>query len=158
MTYQKPQLFFLVTLRIFIGWHFLFEGLIKLFNPGWTAKGYLLSSQGIFSGLFIDLAESGLVGFTDGLTIGILIGVGTFLILGIREKYVAFAGMALLFLFYLSHPSWPGLQETGPVEGNYLIVNKNLIEIAALGVLAYFPTGAEFGLELILKRPARQLA
>ena len=39
----------------------------------------------------------------------------------------------------------------GPAEGNYFIVNKNLIEIAALGVLAFFPTGQIAGLGVFIK-------
>ncbi len=38
MQYNKNQLFFMAGLRMLIGWHFLYEGLIKLFNPGWTSK------------------------------------------------------------------------------------------------------------------------
>lgn len=146
--YSKPQAVFLTLLRLFIGWHFLFEGLIKIFNPGWTAKGYLLGSQGLFAPLFRSLGESSLVGVTDWITIILLIGVGLTLILGIFEKWGAFAGMLLLAFFYLSYPSWPGLPAGGPVEGNYWIVNKNLIELVALGVLAYFPTGHWSGLEV----------
>jgi len=156
MTYQKPQLFFLVALRLLVGWHFLFEGLVKLFNPGWTAKGYLLSSQGLFSPFFRNLAEGSLLPVSDGITIAVLIGVGLLLILGIGEKIAAFLGMGLLFLFYLAYPAWPGLPATGPVEGNYFIVNKNLIEIAALGVLAFFPTGHLLGLGVFRRQSVKR--
>jgi thiosulfate dehydrogenase [quinone] large subunit len=151
MSYSKSQLVFLSLLRIFIGWHFLFEGLIKIFSPGWTAKSYLLSSQGIFAPAFQWLGSSSLLGLVDVATIGLLVFVGLTLILGVFEKWGAFAGMLLLAFFYLSHPSWPGVAATGPAEGNYWIVNKNLIELVALGVLAYFPTGAWLGLEGYLR-------
>ncbi|NRA47766.1 MAG: hypothetical protein HRU12_01415 [Phaeodactylibacter sp.] len=52
MTYSKPQLFFLTLLRLFVGWHFMFEGLIKILTPGWTAKGYLMSAQGFLAPFF----------------------------------------------------------------------------------------------------------
>ena len=42
----------LVLLRIAIGWHFLFEGLSKLFTPGWTAAEYLATSRWIFAPIF----------------------------------------------------------------------------------------------------------
>ncbi len=158
MRYNNAQLFWLIALRFFIGWHFLFEGLIKLFNPGWTSKGYLLSSQGIFSSWFTSLAESSLLTIANYLTIFVLIGVGLVLILGFLEKSAAFAGIGLLLLFYLSHPAWPGLEATGPVEGNYFLVNKNLIEIAALGVLAFFPTGHLVGLGIFRNPGKGQLA
>ena len=145
-------------MRLFIGWHFLYEGLVKLFNPGWTAKGYLLSSEGFLSPLFRWLGESSLLAASDWITTLVLIGVGLCLTLGYWEKQAGIAGMALLALFYLAHPAWPGLPMTGPVEGNYFIVNKNLIEIAALGVLAYFPTGHLAGLGVLFKSPKVQPA
>ncbi|MCB0637551.1 MAG: DoxX family membrane protein, partial [Lewinella sp.] len=154
MSYTKPQVFFLSLLRIFIGWHFLFEGLTKVFNPGWTAKGYLLSSQGIFASLFKSLGESSLLGVVNVMTIILLLFVGLTLILGIFERWGAYAGMLLLAFFYLSHPSWPGLEAAGPAEGNYWIVNKNLIEFFALGVLALFPTGRRIGLDVFRSGPA----
>ncbi|WP_291869758.1 hypothetical protein [Maribacter sp.] len=35
-----------VLLRLFIGCHFFYEGIIKLYNPEWTSFGYLASFQG----------------------------------------------------------------------------------------------------------------
>ncbi|MFC2090769.1 DoxX family protein, partial [Bacteroidota bacterium] len=43
----------LLTLRTFIGWHFLYEGIVKLASPTWSAHDYLLNSKWIFSGFFI---------------------------------------------------------------------------------------------------------
>jgi thiosulfate dehydrogenase [quinone] large subunit len=146
MTYSKPQLFFLTALRLFAGWHFLFEGFIKFLTPGWTAQGYLLSAQGPFAPFFQWLGSDALIGISDTLTAVALSAVGLTLILGIWEKAGAYIGIAMLAFFYLAHPSWPGIPAAGPSEGNYFIVNKNLVELAALGVLAWFPTGHLLGL------------
>jgi len=32
--FSNSQLFFMVALRIVIGWHFLYEGILKLMNQG----------------------------------------------------------------------------------------------------------------------------
>lgn len=52
---------FLVLLRISIGWQFLYEGLWKQQTQStakpWTAKGYLLSSQGPFRSTFRGMVE-----------------------------------------------------------------------------------------------------
>ncbi|MGH7454304.1 MAG: DoxX subfamily, partial [bacterium] len=45
-----------------------------------------------------------------------------------------------------------GLTYSIPTEGSYLLVNKNLIEMAALIVLALFPTGTIIGLDVFFKR------
>ena len=38
---NKCQLYGLVTLRVLIGWHFLYEGVSKLINPYWSSAAYL---------------------------------------------------------------------------------------------------------------------
>ena len=43
-------------------------------------------------------------------------------------------------------------------EGTYLIVNKTLIEAAAVCVLLVFNTGAIAGLDLLLSRRRRRVA
>ncbi|MDX5478206.1 MAG: DoxX subfamily, partial [Cyclobacteriaceae bacterium] len=44
LKYSTAQSSALVLLRLLIGWHFLYEGVIKLYSPAWTAKGYLMSA------------------------------------------------------------------------------------------------------------------
>jgi len=56
--YTNIQLTALVTLRVLIGWHFLYEGIAKAMNPYWSAGGFLSESQWIFSSLFIAIANS----------------------------------------------------------------------------------------------------
>ena len=55
--HQNTLKFVFTVVRIFIGWHFLYEGLAKLFSP-WSSAGYLLESQWLFSGLFHRIAEN----------------------------------------------------------------------------------------------------
>ena len=45
MHYRRAQLFALVLLRLLIGWHFYYEGLIKVFSSTWSGKRYLMSSE-----------------------------------------------------------------------------------------------------------------
>lgn len=151
LTYSKSQVTSLVILRLLIGWHFLYEGVLKLYSSSWTAKGYLLSSQGFMKGLFQWMAGDSIVGVIDAINIVILVGAGVVLILGVWTRAASLAGCILLLLYYLSHPSWPGLLE-GPTEGNYWLVNKNLIEAVALLVIYAFPTGKYFGLEVFFKK------
>jgi thiosulfate dehydrogenase [quinone] large subunit len=48
---NNSQLYGLVTLRVLIGWHILYEGVSKLINPYWSSAAYLLDSKWIFSDL-----------------------------------------------------------------------------------------------------------
>jgi thiosulfate dehydrogenase [quinone] large subunit len=146
--YSGFQLISLVILRVFTGWHFLYEGLSKLVNPDWSSVGYLLDSQGAFSELFISLASSpSLLRVIDFLNIWGLIFIGLGLILGILTRYAIAGGIILLVFYYLSHPPLVGFKFSAPSEGSYLWVNKNLIEIAALWVLYMFPSSKIIGLD-----------
>jgi thiosulfate dehydrogenase [quinone] large subunit len=146
--YSSGQLYALVALRLLVGWHFLYEGVVKMYNPSWTAKGYLLSAS-ILKPFFGWLASGSMSTFVDYANIIALLVVGVSLLIGFKTKWASIIGMCLLALYYLAHPAFPGLPQ-GPSEGSYWIVNKNLIEIAALWVIMLFPTAWAFGLENIL--------
>jgi len=151
LNYSKGQLNSLIILRIFIGWHFLYEGVLKLYNPAWTSKGYLLSSQGFMKGFFQWMAGDSLIGVIDALNIVILVGVGIAFILGMWTRIAALAGCCLLLLYYFSHPALPGFEQ-GPAEGSYWLINKNLIEAVAMVVIYQFPTSKYFGLESLFRK------
>lgn len=139
-------------LRILVGWHFLYEGIIKAYNPEWSAKGYLLTAE-TFAGFYQWLASDSLIGLVDALNVVILLLVGFSLVLGIFEKQGAFCGIALLLMYYFAHPAFMGSAKL-VTEGNYWIINKNLVEAAALFVLYTIPTGSYFGLEVLTKKTA----
>ncbi len=140
----------LVLLRILIGWHFLYEGVIKAYNPAWTSKGYLLSAS-ILKPFFAWLSGDSLISVIDNLNILGLMAVGIRLLMGIRVRWGCIGGMLLLLLYYLAHPPFPDLPQ-GPAEGSYWVVNKNLIEMAALFVIFQFPMTSVFGLEKIFSK------
>ena len=49
--YSKSQLTVLIILRVFIGWHLLYEGIAKVLNPYWSSAEFLMESKWILSGL-----------------------------------------------------------------------------------------------------------
>lgn len=153
MVFSSPQKFWLVVLRMAIGWHFLYEGVAKLANPNWSSAGYLLDSEGFLKGFFNYLAANPTVlNVVDQLNIWGLILTGLFLITGFLSRYAIIAGVGLLSMYYLSHPPFIGMRFAMPSEGSYLIVNKVLLELIALAVLFVFPTNREFGLDRFIFR------
>lgn len=152
----------LVALRLVVGWHFLYEGLAKLSNPYWTSAGYLADAHGWFSGLFLWIAASPTaVTIVDYLNIWGLTLIGLGLLLGLLTRPATITAIVLLALYYLAAPPLVGYQYAMPTEGSYLIVNKILVELAALVVLLAYPTGASWGLDRFLHRargPKRPLA
>jgi thiosulfate dehydrogenase (quinone) large subunit len=148
--FTRLQAWTMVILRILIGWHFLYEGVIKAYNPSWTSKGYLLSAT-ILKDFFIWLANDSRISVIDNLNIIGLIAVGISLLVGIKVRWGCIGGILLLLLYYLAHPPFSDMPQ-GPVEGSYWIVNKNLIEMAALFVIYQFPLTSVFGLENLFIR------
>jgi thiosulfate dehydrogenase [quinone] large subunit len=148
----------LVTLRILIGWHFLYEGLAKLTNPYWTSAGYLAESQWWFKGLFLDLAANPtLLTLVDYINIWGLILIGLGLMLGALTQVATISGIVLLALYYLAAPPFPGLSYSIPAEGSYIVVNKVLIELAALVVLLAFKTGRILGVDRLVQERRQAL-
>jgi uncharacterized membrane protein YphA (DoxX/SURF4 family) len=138
---------FLILLRMGIGWHFLYEGLVKLLSPGWTSAPFLAESRWLFSSAFQWIAaHPAVLWVVDRLNVWGLVLIGLALVLGAFSRFAAVSGIVLLSLYYLASPPLPGLPTNG-AEGSYLIVNKNLVEILALCVVAAFPARGFFGLE-----------
>jgi thiosulfate dehydrogenase [quinone] large subunit len=148
---QRFQTGALVALRMLIGWHFLYEGLAKLTNPYWTSAPYLADSKGWFGPLFEGLAASpAAVTVIDALNAWGLTFIGLGLLLGLLARPAIIAGIVVLALYWLAAPPFPGLEYAMPAEGSYLIVNKVLIELAALVVLLAFPTSRQYGLDRLV--------
>jgi thiosulfate dehydrogenase [quinone] large subunit len=151
--YSKIQMLALVGLRVLVGWHFLYEGIVKLLNPNWSSVGYLMGAQGWFSGLFHSIGRNAtLVGIADFVTIWAMIIIGLALTLGFLLRPASIVGMILLAMFYLAYPPFPGVESSAPVEGTYVVVNKNLIELFALMVVMAFPTAHYYGIERFFTR------
>ncbi len=152
-SYSTAQLAALVTLRVFIGWHFLYEGIAKMLNPGWTAASFLLESKWIFASLFHAMALNPVIlKAVNLMNIWGLTAIGLGLIVGCMTRTATVAGMAILVMYYTCNPPLVGLTYSVPAEGSYLIVNKNLVEFAALGVLFLFPNGNIIGFDRLLGR------
>jgi thiosulfate dehydrogenase [quinone] large subunit len=162
MSLSRPQMTAVVVLRVLIGWHFLYEGLSKLANPGWSAAGYLSQSRGPFAGLFRWMAaDPSVLSDVNLLNKWGLTAIGLGLILGCFTRLASAAGLLVILLFYLCNPPFVGYFYSIPTEGSYLIVNKNLVEAAALAVVLVTGSGRVAGLDRIihalLRRGARPL-
>lgn len=146
--YSKPQLWMLVVLRVAIGWHMLYEGIVKLLNVNWSSVGYLMDSQGWFAGIFHAIAGNpDILKIADFLNTWGLILIGLGLILGLFTKLSSYGGIALLGLYFLSHPPLINAAYAIPSEGSYMFINKNLIELLTLVVLVLFPSGKIIGID-----------
>ncbi|MBI9071795.1 MAG: DoxX family membrane protein [Melioribacteraceae bacterium] len=141
--YTFLQLAFLVILRMFVGYHFLYEGLTKFFNNNWSAEGFLLQSEGFLSEFFHFIAESpDLLNIANYLNIygQILIGIG--LIIGFGTRVASWSGALLLLLYYIANP---------PSE-NFVFIDRNMIELNAMLILSVFNTSKYIGVDFLVKK------
>jgi thiosulfate dehydrogenase (quinone) large subunit len=153
----------ITMMRVLVGWHFLYEGVSKLSSPSWSAVGYMRVARGPFAGFFHWIAnQPNLLDNANLITMYGLTIVGVLLILGLFTRAAAIGGMAFILLFYLCNPPFVGYFYTIPTEGSYLIVNKNLVEVAALSVILLTRSGLFAGLDrivhLLLARKPRLVA
>lgn len=164
------QQLMLVVLRMLVGWHFLYEGYAKLLHPAWgrdgrplgewTSAGYLKAATGPLAGFFHSMGDASWIGRLDLVVALALIAVGLSLLLGLFTQLGCLGAAGLLVMFYVS--AIPMGMPDPRAEGSYLIVNKNLIELAAVAVLFAFRTGRIAGLDgwsgrsRVLAAPAKE--
>lgn len=144
MKYSLTQLIVLIILRVVIGYHFLYEGVDKLFQETWTSAPFLLQANWIFKESFHEIANNQtLLQISDLLNIWGQILIGISLIIGMYSRISVYFGILLLLLYYIAVP--PFLQ-------NQLFIDKNLIELFCFIVLAIFPTSQFLGVDYLLKK------
>ncbi|RPH89493.1 MAG: DoxX family protein [Calditrichaeota bacterium] len=151
--YTNVQKTALVILRVLIGWHFLYEGVAKLLKGTWSAAGYLSQARGILAPFFTWIANTdSVLTVVNLMNIWGLIAIGLGLIMGCFTRAASYAGMLLILLYYLANPPFVGFFYSIPMEGNYLIVNKNLVEMAALFLIAVTHSGYYAGLDRLIQK------
>jgi thiosulfate dehydrogenase [quinone] large subunit len=141
----------LITLRVLIGWHMLYEGLVKIIDPYWSSAAYLKQSTWIFTDLFHAIAESTFwLSFVDILNPWALCMIGIALIAGLFTKPAGIVGSVLLLIYYLANPPLFSQDAMIATNGQTIIVNKLLIEAAALFAVSLFPTGRIIGIDHLI--------
>jgi uncharacterized membrane protein YphA (DoxX/SURF4 family) len=143
---NKTTTWLLTILRIAIGWHFLYEGIAKLFNPNWSSSLYLMESKWLFSGFFHWLiGNNTTLQIVDFLNIWGLILIGICLFLGLFTRLSAIGGALLLLLYYVANP--PFVLSSIPPQSHFYILNYNLIEAFVLIVFASLRQDYLWGLQ-----------
>ncbi len=122
-------------LRVAIGWHFLYEGISKLFIENWSSQAYLANTSGFLSGFYHWLAGGEtLVSVVDFMNIYGLILIGLALFIGMFVRAAAAGGILLLVLYYFAYPPF-GTSLFGGADGHFFIVDRNFIEALLLLLL-----------------------
>ncbi len=142
----------ILSLRLVMGWVFLQAGLDKLFDPGWTAAGFLenaIPAGNPFQETFQAMAGSPLV---DGLVIWGLTLIGVALLLGILVRWSSFWG-AIMMLFFWAASLEGGLLQGLPLAHGW-VVDDHIVYILLLFGLGALGAGRILGLDKALEDTA----
>lgn len=131
----------LQVLRWLIGWHFLYEGVWKLFQAkGWSCLSYLDGAQGPLAGLFTWMAgQKWLVAFGDQAVMWGLVLIGLALITGVFARAAAVFGMLLMAMFYCAQPPEPFAAAVSGADGRFLLLERNALEALGFLLVAVMP-------------------
>lgn len=129
------------VLRFVVGWHFLYEGVWKLMQKGgWSCLSYLDNAQGPLAGLFKWMASQGwIVSVGDWAVMLGLTLIGLSLITGVLARVASFFGILLMLMFYSAQPPEPFATAMSGADGRFFLLERNMIEIAALGAVIFIP-------------------
>jgi thiosulfate dehydrogenase (quinone) large subunit len=151
----------LFLLRVLVGWHFLYEGYFKLVAPAWahdgarlspwSSAGYLTQASGPLGALLRRAMSAGWTPTIDVLVTGALLAIGLSLVVGLWTRWGCAGALVLLTIFYVTAIPLDGVPRDGST-GAELIVNKVLIEWAAVAVLWSFRAGEVGGIDSLLRR------
>ncbi|MDR3261714.1 MAG: DoxX family protein [Tannerella sp.] len=136
-------------LRMAIGWHFLYEGIVKLTATHWTSESFLNNTHGFLSGFYHWLAAVPVrLEIVDYLNIFGLLLIGFALIIGIFGKWASVCGAFLLTLYYFAYPPF-GISLLSASNGSVYIVNPLFVEAAVL-VFLFCLKEKGYGLEHLI--------
>ena len=140
----------ITALRIAIGWHFLYQGAIKLFADEWSAASFLNNTYGFLSGFYHWLVASPVrLDIVNFLNIWGLILIGLALCIGLWSKWASIFGVLLITLYYFAYPPF-GISLLGS-DGTTFIINELFIEGAIL-VFLFFNKEKGYGLDDLVQQ------
>lgn len=144
----------MLGLRLVMAWVFLQAGLDKLFDPEWSAEGYVdpASEFGVgeanpLSGFFAEMAAN--AGMVDPLVVWGQVLIGLALLLGVLVRFAVFWGAVQMLLFWLASLEG-GLLAGLPVQHGW-VVNSDIVYILLLFGLGAWGAGRVLGLDAMLE-------
>jgi len=135
----KSQKISLFLLRISLGWLFFYAGITKVFNPEWSAAGYLQGAK-TFAGFYQWLLQPEILPIVNFLNEWGLTLLGVALILGVFVRLSSVLGAILMLMYY-----FPALEF--PYIGHSYIVDEHIIYVLILLLFANLRAGRVWGLE-----------
>ncbi|WP_254768571.1 DoxX family protein [Salinilacihabitans rarus] len=137
---------FVLALRLMMGFAFLYAGIEKVLEAGWSAQGYLANVAAVngnpLEGMFAWMAAT--PWFVEFVNVAVPWGellIGLALLVGVAVRLAAFFGAFMMLMFYFGN--W-GV-EHGLINGDFAYM---LVFLA----VAAFGAGRILGLDAIIER------
>jgi len=135
---MKHKILFIT--RVAMGWIMLYAGLTKVFNPNWSAAGYLGNAK-TFSRFYEWFLRPEILPFTNFMNEWGLTLLGASLILGVLVKYSGYLGALLMLLYYFPVLDFP------KIGANSYIVDEHIIYALVLISFSIYRAGDYWGLD-----------
>ena len=126
--------------RVAMGWLFLYAGLTKVFNPNWSAAGYLGNAK-TFAGFYNWFLRPEILPFTNFMNEWGLTLLGVSLILGVLVKYSGYLGALLMLLYYFPVLDFP------KIGVNSYLVDEHIIYALVLILFSVYRAGGYWGVD-----------
>ena len=135
----KSQNFFLFLLRISLGWLFFYSGITKIFDPNWSAEGYLKGAKN-FVWFYQWFSSPDVIPFVNFLNEWGQLFLGISLILGIAVRLSSKLGILMMLLYYFVILDFPY------PNAHSFLVDEHIIYSLVLLFFAKFKVGRVWGL------------
>ncbi|OHA25029.1 MAG: hypothetical protein A3D52_00610 [Candidatus Taylorbacteria bacterium RIFCSPHIGHO2_02_FULL_44_36] len=135
----KTQKISLFLLRISLGWLFFYAGITKVFNPEWSAAGYLKGAK-TFVWFYQSLMGPNILPMVNFVNEWSLTLLGISLILGIGVRLSSILGAFLMLLYYFARLDFPY------PDPNSFLIDQHIIYALVLLLFANLRAGRIWGL------------
>ncbi len=128
-------------LRMAMAWTFLYAASHQVFEPGWSATGFLAHTK-TFHGLFVLFT-----GPVMGPIVSFLVEyghllIGLSLLVGLATRASSIAAILLMILYWMAHMDFPFISNT-----NNFLVDEHIVYALVLGLLIVKHAGHVWGLD-----------
>lgn len=142
---EQTERTFLLVFRLLMAWTFLYAASHQIFNPKFSAVGFLSNTK-TFHSVYTLIARPA---FDPVLTFLVSYGhllIGLSLLFGFMVRVSGIAGTVLLMLYWTAHMDWPYIENR-----NNLIVDYHIVYSVVLLYLVAKSAGHVWGLDAIAK-------
>src|SRR6478609_800184 len=141
MISNSVQRGFVFIFRMLMAWTFLYAASHQVFNPKFSAAGFLRNTK-TFHDLYAPLTSPSIDPILTFLVSYGHLAIGLSLLLGFMVRVGSLAGVALLLTYWTAHMDWPYIE-----NANNFIVDYHIVYATVCIYLFATRAGHVFGLD-----------